>query len=272
MKQAILDLAESLSFCSQRGLVERFDGSIGAGSVFMPFGGRFERTPTQVMAALFPVLNGETADCSVMSFGFNPYLSESDPFRGAACAVVESLAKLTAAGCDTTQAYLTLQEYFERLREDPERWGKPLAALLGVMAVIALAAYLLWHKETCLAPTQQNPAQLKTALVFACIYALIKLAVSAARQNLGEPGLYLVSVISGLTDMDAVTLSTARLVDSGKLEALLGWRTILIAAISNLAFKAGAVAIFGGSVIFHRVAALFALSGIAGGLILALWR
>lgn len=148
----------------------------------------------------------------------------------------------------------------------------PLVTFLGVMAVIALAAYLLWHKETGLVPAQQNPAQLKTAVVFAIIYALIKLAVAAARQNLGERGLYAISVISGLTDMDAVTLSTARLVDSGKLETLLGWRIILIAAISNLAFKAGAVAIVGGAAIFYRVAVLFALTSVAGGLILALWR
>lgn len=148
----------------------------------------------------------------------------------------------------------------------------PLAALLGAMVVIGLVAYFAWRKEAGVRPHQHNPAQLKTALVFALIYGLIKLAVAAGRDRFGEAGLYLVSVISGLTDMDAVTLSTSRLVDSGKLEATLGWRTILIAAMSNLVFKATAVAVVGGAAIFYRVAILFALSGIAGGLILMLWR
>ena len=148
----------------------------------------------------------------------------------------------------------------------------PLAAMLGSMVVIGVVAYFAWRKEAGVRPTQHNPAELKTALVFAAIYGLIKLAVAAARDQFGEAGLYAVSVISGLTDMDAVTLSTARLVDSGKLETTLGWRTILIAAMSNLVFKATAVAVVGGAAIFFRVAMLFALSGVAGGLILAFWR
>ena len=147
----------------------------------------------------------------------------------------------------------------------------PLATLLGAMVIIGAITYLFWHKQTGVRPAQENPAQLKTALVFAIIYGLIKLAVAAARDKFGETGLYVVSVVSGLTDMDAVTLSTARLVDSGKLEAVLAWRTILIAAISNLAFKAVAVGAVGGAAIFYRVAILFVLSGIAGGLILTLW-
>ena len=148
----------------------------------------------------------------------------------------------------------------------------PLATCLGAMAVIAIAADLLWRKETGVLPTQQNPAELKTALSFALVYALIKFAVAAAREEFGELGLYVVSVISGLTDMDAVTLSTAQLVDSGKLEVPLAWRAILIAAIANLGFKAGAVAILGGAQLFYRIAVLFALSGAAGGLILLLWH
>jgi uncharacterized membrane protein (DUF4010 family) len=98
------------------------------------------------------------------------------------------------------------------------------------------------------------------------------MAVAAGKEQFGQTGLYLVGVISGLTDMDAITLSTARLVDAGRLEAELGWRTILIAAISNLAFKASAVALLGGPRLFYRVAALFALCGAFGGVILWLWR
>ena len=129
--QRLRMLAQSLKCCSQRGLVERFDGSIGAASVLMPFGGKHQTTPTQVMAALLPSGVRETSTCSVMGFGFDPELSARNPFVGAATAVVESVSKLVAAGCDPDQAYLTFQEYFERLRTDPSRWGKPFAALLG---------------------------------------------------------------------------------------------------------------------------------------------
>jgi phosphoribosylformylglycinamidine synthase len=126
-------LAGDLRFCSQRGLVERFDSSIGAGSVLMPFGGKTQKTPAQVMAALLPVPDGKTTTCSVMSFGFDPYLSEINPYEGAKTAVVSSVSKLVAAGCDPGAVYLTFQEYFERLRREPLRWGKPLSALLGAL-------------------------------------------------------------------------------------------------------------------------------------------
>ena len=148
----------------------------------------------------------------------------------------------------------------------------PLATMLGAMASISAGAYFLWRKENGELPEQQNPAQLKTALIFALVYALIKMAVAAGKEHFGETGLYLVGVISGLTDMDAITLSTAHLVNAERLEAHLGWRTILIATISNLAFKASAVAALGGAQLFYRVAALFALSGAAGGVILWLWQ
>ena len=123
-----------LNICSKRGLVEMFDSSIGAASVMVPFGGKNQLTPTQVMAALLPVVNGETTTCSVMAYGFNPYLSEKNPYAGAVYAVTESLAKLAAAGCDIDKAYLTFQEYFERLRDDASRWGKPVSALLGALS------------------------------------------------------------------------------------------------------------------------------------------
>jgi uncharacterized membrane protein (DUF4010 family) len=148
----------------------------------------------------------------------------------------------------------------------------PLALMLGAMASVSAGAHFFWRRETGGLPEQQNPAELKTALIFALVYALIKLAVAAGKEQFGQTGLYLVAVISGLTDMDAITLSTARLVDAGRLEAPLGWRTILIAAISNLAFKASAVAFLGGTQLFYRVALLFGLSGAAGGAILWLWR
>ena len=130
IKEKILNMAASLNICLERGLTERFDGSIGASSVFMPYGGKNQLTPTQVMAATLPTA-GQCSTASVMGFGFDPYFTEQNPFLGASCAVIESMARLVAAGCDYRTAYLTFQEYFEHLNRDPEKFGKPLAALLG---------------------------------------------------------------------------------------------------------------------------------------------
>ena len=130
-REKLLGHASTLGICLERGLVERFDGSIGANSVFMPFGGKYQLTPTQVMAATMPAQNGQCETASVMAFGFDPYYTEQNPHLGASAAVIESVAKLVAAGCDFETAYLTFQEYFERLGKDPKRFGKPLAALLG---------------------------------------------------------------------------------------------------------------------------------------------
>ena len=131
---SLREMAGSLKCASRRGLIERFDGSIGAGSVLMPFGGRDQRTPAQAMAALLPVApDQETDQASVMAWGFDPDLSSADPYEGAHGAVVTSVAKLVAAGADYRDAYLSLQEFFEKLRDDPRRWGKPLSALLGAL-------------------------------------------------------------------------------------------------------------------------------------------
>ncbi len=131
---SLRDMASSLACASRRGLVERFDSTIGAGSVLVPYGGRTQRTPAQAMAALFPVLPGQhTDDASVFAWGFDPDLMSADCYRGARDSVYLSLASLTAAGGDYRKAYLTFQEFFERLGAAPERWGKPFAALLGAM-------------------------------------------------------------------------------------------------------------------------------------------
>lgn len=122
---------ERLEVCCQKGLSERFDSSIGAATVLMPFAGKYQLTPEEAMAAKVPVLKGETDTATVMSYGFIPKLSSWSPFHSAAFAVTESLAKLAAVGCDPSKARLTFQEYFERLNDDPKRWGKPAAALLG---------------------------------------------------------------------------------------------------------------------------------------------
>ncbi|MCI8328090.1 MAG: phosphoribosylformylglycinamidine synthase [Oscillibacter sp.] len=147
---SLRETASSLQCASRRGLVERFDSTIGAGSVTMPFGGRRQRTPAQSMTALLPVLPGqETEQASVMAWGFDPGVMSEDPYTGAISSVVSSLAKLVASGADYRAAYLTLQEYFEKLRQDPERWGKPFAALLGAMeAQMSLGAAAIGGKDS----------------------------------------------------------------------------------------------------------------------------
>lgn len=124
-------IMSNLNVCSQKGLIERFDSTIGAGTVLMPFGGVNQTTPTQAMAAKIPVLHGETKTCSLMGWGFNPYISEMSPYHGSIMAVIESIAKVVAIGGSYKQCWLTFQEYFERTQNDPTRWGKPFAALLG---------------------------------------------------------------------------------------------------------------------------------------------
>ena len=126
-------LAEDLNICSKRGLSERFDATIGAGTVLMPFGGKRQRTPIQAMVSKFPVLDGETETCSIMAYGLNPYILEQSPYHGAYLAVVESVSKIIAAGGSLDHCWLSFQEYFERLHRDPARWGKPTAALLGAL-------------------------------------------------------------------------------------------------------------------------------------------
>ena len=131
VKSAWLEMLGDLNVCSQKGLVEMFDGSIGAGSVFMPHGGKYQLTETQAMVAKVPVLKGKTDSVSMMSYGFDPYLSSWSPYHGAVYAVTESVAKIVAAGGDYRKIRFTFQEYFRRMTEDPKRWSQPFAALLG---------------------------------------------------------------------------------------------------------------------------------------------
>ena len=126
-----LSIAEDLNICSKRGLSERFDSTIGAGTVLMPFGGINQRTPIQAMVQKISVEKGHTDDCSLMSWGYNPFITEQSQYHGAYFAVIESVCKLIATGAEFKDVYLTFQEYFERLGKDPKRWGKPLSALLG---------------------------------------------------------------------------------------------------------------------------------------------
>ena len=142
-------LAGDLNVCSKRGLSERFDSTIGAGTVLMPFGGVHQQTPIQAMVQKISVEQKHTDDCSLMAWGYNPFITEKSPYHGAYLAVVESVCKLIATGAKFEDVYLTFQEYFERLRREPARWGKPLAALLGAFkAQMALGIGAIGGKDS----------------------------------------------------------------------------------------------------------------------------
>lgn len=146
--QRMQNLVTDLNVAGKRGLSDRFDSTIGAGTVLMPYGGSQQLTPTMAMVAKLPVL-GKTTTISGMSWGFNPYAMEADPFTGAYLSVVESVAKFVAAGFEHQNAYLTFQEYFEKLRDNPERWGKPARALLGaLMAQVDLGVAAIGGKDS----------------------------------------------------------------------------------------------------------------------------
>ncbi|MDM8246922.1 phosphoribosylformylglycinamidine synthase [Collinsella tanakaei] len=148
LAERMANLVTDLNVCSNKGLSERFDSTIGAATVLMPFGGKTQLTPAEAMVAKFPV-DGETTTASAMAWGFNPFLMEKDQFAGAYLSVVESVAKLVAAGFAHEGAYLTFQEYFERLRTEPERWGKPVAAVLGaLMAQVDLGIGAIGGKDS----------------------------------------------------------------------------------------------------------------------------
>jgi len=134
VESSLREIASNLKFADKRGLIERFDATIGAGSVLMPFGGKNQSTPTQAMAAKLPVLPGEVTDqASLFAWGCDPDLLSEDPFSGAIASIVSSVAKVVAAGGDYKKVYLTLQEFFEKLKNEPQRWGKPFQALLGAL-------------------------------------------------------------------------------------------------------------------------------------------
>ena len=132
-KTGFMALADDLNVCSKRGLSERFDSTIGAGTVLMPFGGKYQLTPIQAMVNKVSVEKQHTSTCSVMSWGYNPFIAEKSPYHSAYLAVVESAAKLVATGAEFKDVYLTFQEYFEKPKKDSKRWGKPMAALLGAL-------------------------------------------------------------------------------------------------------------------------------------------
>ena len=220
-KGSLRSTAASLKTASRRGLVERFDSSIGAGSVLMPFGGKTQRTPTQAMAALLPVGPGHTTDtCSVMAWGFDPDLMERNPYTGAFISVLTSMAKLVAAGCDPTAAYASFQEYFEKLRDEPERWGKPFAALLGALsAQLGLGVAAIGGKDSMSGSFLDLDVP-PTLISFAIAPAKAEKVLSPEFKEAGHP-VYLFQADNAL-DCDEINACFARvhaLSEAGKIRA-----------------------------------------------------
>jgi phosphoribosylformylglycinamidine synthase (EC 6.3.5.3) len=196
-----------LDVCSQKGLVERFDSTIGAGTVLMPFGGKYQMTPADGMAAKLPVLSGDTTTGTLMTFGFNPYISKWSPFHGAVYAILESLARLTALGGDYRRARLTLQEYFEKLGSDPLRWGKPFSALLGAFyAQLAMNVPAIGGKDS-MSGTFMDLNVPPTLVSFALAPVDVEKVVS---QEFKKPGSRLVLVSVGRDDLELPDFEGAR--------------------------------------------------------------
>ncbi|MFI3324680.1 MAG: phosphoribosylformylglycinamidine synthase [Clostridia bacterium] len=175
-----------LEVCSQKGLSERFDASIGAGTVNMPFGGKYQLSPEDAMVAKIPVLKGETDDATAMSYGFIPGISKFSPFHGSVWAVVESLSKLAVVGADPLKSRLTFQEYFERLYNKPERWGKPTAALLGALtAQMKLGIPSIGGKDSMSGSFDELDVP-PTLVSFAVAMTKASKTISATFQNAGK--------------------------------------------------------------------------------------
>ncbi len=243
--QTWLNVVGSLRCCGQRGLVERFDASIGAGTVLHPFGGKTQTTPIEAMAAKIPVLEGETDDCTLMSFGFDPELSSWSPAHGAAFAVVDSVARLAAAGGDPAKARLTLQEYFEKLGSDPARWGKPLAALLGAFtAQLELGNGAVGGKDS-MSGSFKNLDVPPTLVSFAVVPAKASGVISPELKRAGTkivrvPAKYAEDRMPDWADLRGKLAAVHRLVASGR---VLSARTVraggLAAALAEMAFGNG---------------------------------
>ena len=219
------DMMSSLNICSQKGLVEKFDSTIGAGTVLMPFGGVYQLTPAQAMAAKIPVLTGETKTCSLMGWGFHPTLSEQSPYHGAMLAVIESVAKVLAAGGKREQCWLTFQEYFERTQNDPKRWGKPFSALLGAFkAQLELNCASIGGKDS-MSGTFEKIDVPPTLVSFAVSVADTDRVISTEFKGAGNTVVRLAPMYysNGLPDWDSVRATFDRLeklISDGRAKAI----------------------------------------------------
>ena len=237
---SLREMAGDLKTASRRGLVERFDSTIGSGSLLMPYGGKHQSTPAQAMAALLPVLPGQETDMgSVFSWGCDPDHMSIDPYTGAHAAVYNSVAKLVAAGADYRKAYLTLQEFFEKLRNESQRWGKPFAALLGALdAQLELGAAAIGGKDS-MSGTFQDLDVPPTLISFAIAPIDQKMVLSPEFKEAGHP-VYLF----GPTDESAESLKAAwerfyALHKAGKVKAAWAVENGISEAVMKMAFGNG---------------------------------
>ncbi len=207
--ETLYEMMTSLAFCSQKGLGERFDSTIGAGTVLLPYGGKYQATPAQVMAAKLPVPEGETDTCSLMSWGYDPERSSQSPYHGAMDAVVHSVAKIIAAGGSRKKCWLTFQEYFERLGDDPYRWGKPMAALLGALdAQLELQVAAIGGKDSMSGSFEELDVP-PTLISFAVSTASVTNIIPNEFQ---QPGSYVYLFEAGRTDEDLLDFDDTRII------------------------------------------------------------
>ncbi len=238
LAEKLHSLVTDLNVASNKGLSERFDSTIGAATVLMPFGGKTQLTPAMAMAAKLPV-DGETTTCSGMAWGFNPYLMEADQFTGAYLSVVESVSRLVAAGFEHKGFYLTFQEYFEKLRDEPERWGKPMAAVLGaLMAQVDLGIGSIGGKDSMSGSFEDLDVP-PTLVSFATGLGKVDRVTSPEFKGAGHK----VIVLSPNYDGDGLTpLATSELALYDIVEELIGNGSAL--AVSTLGYGCAAEALF----------------------------
>ena len=199
-------LLADLNVCSKRGLSERFDSTIGTGTVLMPFGGKKQLTPIQTMIHRFPVLEGNTDDCSAMAWGYNPFISEKAPYHGAYLAVVESVSKLIAAGASFEDVYLTFQEYFAKPGKDPKRWGVPFASLLGAFrAQVGLGVAAIGGKDSMSGSFEQIDVP-PTLVSFAVTTQNVNAVISPEFKEAGNAVVWLRPALTetGLPDTESL--------------------------------------------------------------------
>ena len=239
LKERLKALVSDLNVASQKGLVERFDSTIGAGTVLMPYGGRTQLSPAQAMVCKLPVQNGNTSTCSIMGWGFDPYVSEASPFKGAQEAVIQSVAKVIAAGGQLDRCWLSLQEFFGRTGDDPKKWGTPMSALLGAWkAQMNLGVAAIGGKDS-MSGTFENIDVPPTLVSFAVSVAKDSSIVSTEFKGASHP----VVMISpdydanGLPDYKSVNLilrETEKLIAEGK---VLSIRTLERGGAAEAIFK-----------------------------------
>lgn len=234
LQEHLIQIETDINNASNKGLAERFDSTIGSATVLMPFGGRYQLTPTQAMVSKFPVLGGNTATVSGLSWGFNPYLSEINPYAGSYIAVIESIAKLVATGFERSNMYLTLQEYFPKLGNNPKRWGLPTAAVLGaLMAQLAMGVGAIGGKDS-MSGTFEDLDVPPTLVSFATATGNIDRVISPEFKKSGSNVVWICPLSNSPADIAATFDAVSALIGTGK---VLSCATVGCAGLADTVFK-----------------------------------